>query len=392
MPKLARVPWGIALIVAALCLIGIAFVHSASFDDEQFGHQAGKQALLLLIGAGAGGLLLLAPCPRVLRGAWPLYALAVGSLLLLPWLGAVVNGARRWYALPGFSLQPSELAKLAVILALASYLRFRGRARTFEGFVVPALIAGLPAGLVLLQPDLGSALVFAPILVAVCHAAGTPGRTLLVAIAAGGVLLLGAYAFGLHAYQKRRVDTWLQHFAWERLDEVDPTLAEPERRELREQMREAIRGPAFQPWQSLVAVGSGGLDGFGYAQGPQNRYDFLPYRSSDYVAAVVAEETGFSGMLGLLALHLLLASGLFGVALRTRERGGRLVVVGVATWLASQAAIHVAVCAWFVPAKGLPMPFVSAGGSSSVAALLGIGIALNVAAHREPVLSGDGFD
>lgn len=381
MRDFARVPWWLVLLCFALCAVGLAFVHSASFDDDQFGHQAAKQALLDLVGAGAGFLLLWLPYSRIQRSAWPLYGATLGALLLLPVFGSVVNGARRWFALPGFSLQPSELAKLAVIVALAAWLRFRSRARTFEGLLVPGLITAVPAGLVMLQPDLGSSLVFWPILFAVSYAAGASGRSLLLSILLGAGLALLLYAVALQPYQRLRVDTWLDHFSWEAAGgEQTPA------------MREAIRGPAYQPWQSLVAIGSGGVDGFGYAQGPQNRYAFLPYRSSDYIAAVVAEETGLCGLLGLLGLQLALVVGLFVVALRTRERFGRLVVVGVATWIGAQSLMHVAVCAWFVPATGLPMPFVSAGGSSTVAALLGVALAVRVAARREPVLAGDGYD
>ena len=133
------------------------------------------------------------------------------------------------------------------------------------------------------------------------------------------------------------------------------------------------------------------MTGFGIGQGPQNRYDFLPYRSEDYVFAVVGEETGWLGCLGVLGLVGALVFGLLGVAMRTRERFGRLCCVGVATWIGAQSLCHVAVCGWLAPSTGLPMPLLSYGGSSTLATLLGVALCLNVAARREPILAGDGF-
>jgi rod shape determining protein RodA len=152
-----------------------------------------------------------------------------------------------------------------------------------------------------------------------------------------------------------------------------------------------LLGPAYQPWQSLIALGGGGFTGHGLGQGPQNRYDFLPYRSADYVFAVVGEETGWLGCAGVLTLHGLLVYGLLAIAHKTRERFGRLLCVGTAAWLGSQTLIHAAVCGWMVPATGLPMPLISYGGSSTLAVVLGIALCLNVGARREPVLAGDGY-
>ena len=138
-------------------------------------------------------------------------------------------------------------------------------------------------------------------------------------------------------------------------------------------------------------MGSGGMTGFGLGHGPQNRYDFLPYRSEDYIFAVVGEEIGWFGSMGVLGLYATLVIGLLRIAQRTRERFGRLLCVGVAAWIGSQSLIHVAVCGWLVPSTGLPMPLLSYGGSSALATLLAVSLCLNVGARREPVLAGDGF-
>jgi len=246
--------------------------------------------------------------------------------------------------------------------------------------LIPMAITAVPALLIMRQPDLGSSLVFWPVLLAMCYAAGTPARTLLLVLVVGVVGAVLAYLFVLHDYQKQRVDVYWQHFFWTDED----VQSNPE-------VRAQLWGAGYQPWQSLIAIGAGGWTGFGLQMGPQNRYDFLPYRSEDYVFAVVGEETGLLGAVGVLALQAVLVLGVLAIASRTRERFGRLLCVGVATWLGTQVLVHAAVCTWLVPATGLPMPLVSYGGSSTLAAVLGITLALNVGARREPVLAADGF-
>jgi rod shape determining protein RodA len=369
----------LVLATAALCLCGLVFIGSATRDDAQFANQQGRQALFLVCGLGAGFFLLLPHYVHVLRAAWLFYGAAVLALAGLPFFAPELNGARRWYALPGFSVQPSEFAKLAVVLALAALLRFKSRARTFDGLIVPMVVAAVPALLVLRQPDLGSALVFGPVLLAMCYAAGAPARSILAVLAVGLVVAVLAYVEVLHDYQKERIAVWLQHWGWHE-GNLDSHA-----------VRDVLRGPGFQPWQALIAMGAGGLTGFGVGAGPQNRYDFLPYRSEDYVFAVVGEETGWLGCLCVLGLVAAVVFGLLAHALRTRERFGRLCCVGVAVWIGTQSLVHVAVCGWLVPATGLPMPLVSYGGSSTLATLLGIALCLNIGARREPILAPDGF-
>lgn len=380
MEVLANVPGWLVLCVAALALTSLVFVGSATADDPQFSGQQSRQALFFACGAGFGFFLLLVHYVHVMRAAWLFYGAVVLALLGLPFFAPEINGTRRWYAFPGFSIQPSEFAKLAVVLALAALLRFKTRARTFDGLVVPILLTSVPALLILRQPDLGSALVFGPVLLAMCYAAGAKVRSIVLVVLLG--IAVGAVASftALHGYQRSRIDVWLAHWTWN-----EQNLDSPE-------VREMLRGPAYQPWQALIALGGGGLTGFGIGQGPQNRYDFLPYRSEDYVFAVVGEEIGWLGCFVVLGLVMALVLGILGIAMRTRERFGRLVCVGVATWIGAQSLIHVAVCGWLVPAKGLPMPLLSYGGSSSLAAMLGIAICFSIGARREPILAGDGFE
>lgn len=376
---LKNVDGWLVLAVAALCLTGLVFIGSATRDDAFFAGQQSRQALFLACGFGLGFFALLPHYVHVLRAAWVFFGASVLGLIGLHWFAREINGARRWYELPGFSIQPSEFAKLAVVLALAALLRFKSRARTFDGLIVPMLVAAVPALLVLRQPDLGSALVFGPVLLAMCYAAGAPPRSILAVLGIGIAVFAIAYVELLHDYQKERIVVWAQHWGWH-----DGNLHE-------QKVREVLHGPGFQPWQALIAMGGGGALGFGIGQGPQNRYDFLPYRSEDYLFAVVGEEVGWIGCVVVLGLLAALVAGLLGVAMRTRERFGRLVCVGIATWIGTQGLFHVAVCGWLVPATGLPMPLLSYGGSSTLATLLGIALCLNIGARREPILAADGF-
>lgn len=379
MRALRNVDGWLVLTIAALCLAGLLFIGSATSDDAVFGAQQGRQSLFVIVGLGVGFFVVLPHYVHIMRASWFLYAVAVLALLGLPFFAPSINGARRWYAFPGFSIQPSEFAKIAVVLALAALLRFKSRAKTFEGLIVPMLVAAVPALLVLKQPDLGSSLVFGPVLLAMCYAAGASARSILMLLAIAAGVMVFAYFYLLHDYQAVRIEMWGNHWSWD-----DSNLRTHE-------VREMIRGKGYQPWQALIAMGSGGWTGHGLGLGPQNRYDFLPYRSEDYLFAVVGEEGGFLGCLLILGLIAALVLGLISIAMRTRERYGRLVCVGVAAWLGSQSLFHVAVCGWLIPSTGLPLPLLSYGGSSTLAMLLALAICINIGARREPILSGDGF-
>lgn len=376
---LRNVDGWLVLTITSVCLMGLLFIGSATSDDALFAAQQGRQSLFVVVGLGVGFFIVLPHYVHILRGSWFFYGVAVVALLGLPYFAPSINGAKRWYVFPGFSIQPSEFAKIAVVLALAALLRFKSRAKTFDGLIVPMLVAGVPALLILKQPDLGSALVFGPVLLAMCYVAGASARSILLLLLIASLVMVFAYFELMHDYQRVRVDVWAQHWSWD-----DSNLNTHE-------VREVLRDKGFQPWQALIAMGSGGWLGHGLGMGPQNRYDFLPYRSEDYLFAVVGEETGFLGCLLALALMAMLVLGLFAIASRSRERFGKLVCVGVGTWLGAQSLFHVAVCGWLVPSTGLPLPLMSYGGSSTLAMLMALAICINIGARREPILAGDGF-
>lgn len=379
MKVLREIDWWLVLLTAAMGSVGVIFIHSGTAVDERFSDQVSRQLLFFCVAGIVGIGLVAVPYVRIMRSAWLWYAIALVALVGLPFFGVMINGSRRWYHVLGFGIQPSEFAKLAIIVALAAWLRFRSKARTLDGLIVPVLITAVPVALILKQPDLGSSLVFWPILLAMCYAAGTPARTLGLLVLFGVIALVIAYFTVLHDYQKTRVDVWLQHFSWDRA-----AVEQPE-------VRRVLRTDGYQPWQALIAIGAGGVSGFGLMQGPQSQFDFLPYRSGDYIFAVICEEWGWFGAVSMILLEILLVVAIARIALRSRERFGRLLAVGVAAYLGTQAFLHIAVCAWLVPATGLPMPFVSYGGSSVLASVAAVALAINVGARREPVLAADGY-
>ena len=239
-----RASWSVGLLAAAVALLGLVFIDSATAEGADTATQLYKQTVFLCAGAGLALVLVATPYPRVLCYAWLFYFAALMTLAALPMFGVVINGAQRWFKLPGrFLLQPSEFTKLALIIALASWLRFRHKARTFDGLVVPLLITAVPAALVLRQPDLGSSMVFWPVLLAMCFVAGAPARSLVALLVIGVVVMVLGF-FVLHEYQRVRIETWWEHFWWQ--PEVDPG-EDPVLLERAARMREMLRSHAYQP-------------------------------------------------------------------------------------------------------------------------------------------------
>ncbi len=318
--------------------------------------------------AAAGAALVLAawvPVRWWRRHAWFLYGLAVLLVAGVLVAGPATNAARRWIELPltGFKLQPSEFLKLGLILALAKWFAERPRPERLEDLVVPAALTLLPAVLVLLQPDLGTALTYPPLFLAVAWAAGMPARLLRWFLLLP-VLLVPLGAVTLHDYQLERVRTW-----W-RQDH----LSEEERSEA-----------GYHLWHAKLAVGSGGWTGHGWGQGPENRLDRLPERHNDFAFAVLAEEFGFFGASLLVLTGALLAFSALVAAARHRDPFQRLVVLGVATHFGVHLILNTGVVLGLWPTTGLPLPLVSFGGSSMAVAGLCLGLVLSMGASREPV-------
>ena len=377
-----EVDWHVLLVALALLSFGLVLIHAMDAADDRWVREGSNTVdftrhlitVVVALPAFAVGLFLR---PRwVRRNAWLLYAAAILLLVLVfvPGIGAPRNNAARWIPLPllRLDLQPSEPAKLGVILMLAGALH-QSRLKHLTDWIRPALLALVPMALVALQPDLGTAMTLAPITLGMFYVAGARARTLLTAIA--GVALLGVLAFQvglLHEYQLQRVDTWLE--SWN----PAPLIL-------------GRNGAAFHTYHARVAIGNGGWFGTGLGQGVANEAAHLPERDCDSVFAVAAEEAGFVGASGLIALYALLIVLIFHAASQVRERFSRLVVAGIGIYFAAHLFVNVGVNLGLVPMTGMTLPLLSTGGSSLATSFLALGLVLGLSSHHEPSLDKDAF-
>ncbi|MBC8328064.1 MAG: rod shape-determining protein RodA, partial [Planctomycetes bacterium] len=314
---------------------------------------------------------LLVPARRGRGHPFLLHGLAAAGLVVVLFTGRATNSARSWIDLAGgFKLQPSEFMKIGVLLALAKWFAGRKRPRRLEELVVPAALVGLPVALVLAQPDLGTALTFGPLFLAMCWIAGTPWRLLrwvvLVPLALAPIALMA-----VQDYQRERVEVWLQQ------DHLSD---------------EQKKAEGYQIWHSKMAVGTGGVSGFGWGKGPENRYDLLPERHNDFIFPVIAEELGLVGAASFLAIYA--AIGLLALrgAIRQRDPFTRFVVAGVGVHFLDHLLLNVGVTLGLLPTTGLPLPMVSFGGSAMMASGVAIGLLLVVSADRQPLFGDRAFE
>lgn len=381
--------WTVVLPALLLLLAGLAAIQSAKLDEGS--GLVWRQ--LAFIGAGSigGWLLMRVGVLTLSTKAYVLYAISIAVLALMPLvLTPDRHDTVRWIPLGfGFKLQPSEFVKLALVLALARHLRHAGVTNTFRSYFTPLLLTAVPWFLIMRQPDLGSSLVLLPVLVAMVVVSGARPRHILLIVLAAGVLVPAAYFTPgvLKDYQKERVDAFLESPGRLLADLREKQAAgqHDEARLVQSSLSKLRRGTGYQQFHSLLAVGSGGLSGQGWGNGVQNRADLLPAKHTDFIFAVLGEEFGLLGGLALLGLQLALTAAILAVAHRTREPFGRLVCVGIATLLGSQAIINMAIATGLLPVTGLTLPLVSYGGSSMLATLLGIACVLDIARRRVDV-------
>ena len=340
--------------------------------------------------------------PRLLEWATP-YAYAIAVLVLLLTLavgtgGGTAASSKSWITLGGLRLgQPAELAKLAVILMLARWLAERREPpATLRDLVYPSIIDGVPFALVVLQPDLGSAIVFIAILFAMLYWAGTKASLLLLfgSPAIGLALAFSTAAWGAWIILLFALLLWWRPYVWEGLSVmlaniVMGIVAVPFWRRLAPYQQNrllAFLNPEVDPratgWhviQSKIAIGSGGFLGKGFTQGPQKRLAFLPAQHTDFIFPVVGEELGFLGVVIALALFVFLVLSLLRIARRATDAFSSLCVFGIASLIFSHIVENVGMTVNLLPITGIPLPFFSYGGSFMLACSLAVGIALRVA-------------
>lgn len=368
---LLHVPWSVVGVAAVIAALGLWNLASAAREART----AVWESQLVWIGLGA--LLCAAVCfvdyRYLLRIAWPLYAVTLVLLFVVLFKGRTIMGAQRWLELGPLRVQPSELAKLAVVISLAKF--FHEDERRVLGYELhhlwqPMLIVAVPAALILKQPDLGTAIIVAAIGAAVVLFARVRWHA-VVAAAALGVLAGWVVWRDLHLspgerawilrkeYQKRRVQSFL----------------DPESDAL---------GAAYHANQSVIAVGSGRFSGKGWSKGTQTQLSFLPAQHTDFVFSVWAEEQGFLGAAGVLLLYLWLLALILSVAAGAREKFGTFLCAGVSAMFFAPAFINIGMVTKLVPVVGVPLPLMSYGGSWVVVLWLGLGLVASVGMRRMP--------
>ncbi|MCW5750635.1 MAG: rod shape-determining protein RodA [Alphaproteobacteria bacterium] len=355
--KLWEINWGLVLLVCLVASVGFAMLYSAA------GGSLDPWASRQMIRFGVGLVLMLAIAVIDLRFwlkfAYPAYAVAVLLLVAVMVFGTIGMGARRWIDLGPFNIQPSEVMKIALILALARY--FHGLTIEEVGkirwLLIPVAMILLPAGMVMKQPDLGTALLLIMTGGIILFFAGVRLWKFALALGAG----LGAIPIAwqlMHDYQRRRVLTFLD-------PENDPL------------------GSGYHILQSKIALGSGHIFGKGFLQGTQAHLNFLPEKQTDFIFTTLAEEMGMAGALTLIALYVCIFAYGLAIALRARHQYGRLVAAGFTGMFFLYVFINVAMVTGLVPVVGVPLPLVSYGGTSMMTLLVGLGLLLNVYVHRD---------
>jgi len=352
------------MVTAALLAIGVVMVYSASAINahEFLGDSAyylKRQLLYLFIGVIASLMIMSADYDVLKKYVKPVLIITfiLLILVLIPGISREIAGARRWFRFSFLSFQPSQVAKLVMILYFADFLsRKHGDIRSFwEGFMPPMIMLGVSVGLILLEPDLGTAVAISIVSFIMLFVAGMKLAHLVPMIVGSIPILL---VLILHkAYRMRRITAFLD--PWK-----DP------------------QGVGFQIIQSFIALGSGGLLGVGLGQSRQKLL-YLPGCHTDFIFSIIGEELGLLGAGAVIILFVLFIWAGFRIALRARDLFGHLAALGIVSMIALEAIINIAVATGSMPTKGLPLPFISYGGSSLVFDMIGVALLLNIAKYSE---------
>ena len=347
------------LITLLLLCIGVIMVLSASFARAYYDpklnnatYYFSRQLFFAVTGVGIMYLASTFPIAVYRKFAWPFMLVSMGFLLLVPIAGVEANGARRWFSLGSITFQPSELAKIAVILFDANLIcRYKNKMGTFTSGVLPfVVVAGIIVGLLVLEPHFSASIIIVVISAVMMFVGGT--RLIYFLLGGGAVGLLGFLVLTATDYTSARINTWRDPFA-------------------------DMSGDGYQIVQSLYSIGSGGLSGLGLGQSRQ-KYLYLPEEHNDFIFAVVCEELGFIGAVLILLLFALLIIRGFWLAMHCRDRYSFLVCAGITSLLAVQVILNVSVVTNLIPCTGISLPFFSYGGTALWLQLAEMGIILSI--------------
>ncbi len=360
--KIWDMNWGFILLICAVASVGFVMLYSAANGNIE--PWASRQMIRFAVGMFIMFVVALVDIRIWLRLAYPLYAIALLMLGAVEVMGVVGMGAKRWVEVGPIQVQPSEVMKITLIMAMARY--FHGLSmddvRRIRWLIVPLFLIAMPAALVLRQPDLGTTLLLVAGAGIVFFCAGVSmwmfGTVIGIAIPSG----FFAYQF-LYEYQKKRILIFLN-------PESDPL------------------GAGYHIMQSKIALGSGGVFGKGLVQGTQSHLNYLPEMRTDFIFSMLAEEFGMVGGLILFALYILLMAYGYAIAYRSRNQFGKLLAVGMTGVFFLYVFINIAMVMGLVPVVGVPLPLISYGGTSMLTLLIGFGLVMSVYLHRDVEIQG----
>lgn len=352
--------WVMLLAVLIVALMGLANLYSATYMSQTAGTSVFiKQLYFYLFGFGLILIILSIDYRMLITWNYPLYTMAILLLLFALFSGKSVANTQRWIDFGFFNLQPSEPAKLMLVITLASYYyrKDTGKGFSLGELIVPMLLTALPFLLILKQPDLGTAMMLCFIFVSMTLFVKLKWSTLSILLGTCASAIPVGWKYFLKPYQRQRIETFLN-------PESDPLKS------------------GYHILQSKIAVGSGNKFGKGYLQGTQGQLDFLPERHTDFAFSVWAEEWGFAGSLIFLACYLFLILWGLNIAISSRDKFGVLLAFGIISLIFWQALINLAMVLGLLPVVGMPLPLFSYGGSSLLTTLAGIGILMNIRMRR----------
>ena len=362
--KLLDIRWLFVLLVCLIAAIGVAMLYSAASGNLQ--PWASRHAVRFAMGLAVMLCVALVDVRIWLRFAYVFYGISLGLLIMVEVMGLIGMGAQRWIDVGYFTLQPSELMKIAQVLALARYFHGLGIDDISRPtrLIVPLLMIGVPATLVLRQPDLGTGLMLVMAGGAIFFVAGVRLWKFAVVLTLGLAALPAGWQL-LHAYQRQRIMTFLN-------PESDPL------------------GAGYHIIQSKIALGSGGLSGKGFLQGTQGHLRFLPEMQTDFIYTMLAEEFGMVGGLGLIGLYTLLLIYCVAISTRSYSHFGRLIGMGITMTFFLYVFINIAMVMGLIPVVGVPLPLISYGGTAMLTLLIGFGLLMGVWVHRDVIIGRRG--
>ncbi len=352
--------WFMIGIVVMLFVVGFLFIYSSCYDQKT-GATDQNFYLKQLVWIGLGLVVFVVTCwvdyRKIVSLAPLFYVVAVLLLMTVLSVGKVRLGAQRWISIGGFILQPSEITKVFLIIVMARVLtRLQGVRTRFRFVLLPLIIAGVPLALIIVQPDLGTAMVCVPVVFGMLYVGGAQIRHLF-AIVFAGMLCLPFMWMKLHDYQRNRILIFLN-------PKLDPL------------------GAGYTAIQSRIAVGSGGIAGKGWRKGSQTQLNFLPEKHTDFIFSVIAEERGFLGGVLVVSLYWIFIISAVNASIQSQDMVGRLVCAGVALLFFVQVMINIGMTIGVMPITGVPLPLISYGGSSFLTSMFAFGLVENIYARR----------